>query len=504
VKLQALIILVVLLFVLAFSFAGARAIWQPDEGYYVGAAVLMNLQNQYMVPNFGEEIFLDKPPVVYWASLAGIKLFGQSEFSARFFTGLFYALTAIVVFILGKSFRGRFYEGIWASIIYATMIIPFIAGNFVTPDTPLTFFTTLSMAAFWFSLKSNSRFPNLWKLIFFFALGLGFLTKGPAALIPCGAMFVYLLITKQLISFTLSPSIIFGMIIFAVTGLSWYLYIAWKLPNAADYFFDSMIWGRLVSGKYQRNPGLSGAIIYLPIIFLGTMPWSIMWFTKENGIRKFFSKKSWQLLTKDPSGLLLACWIILPMTVFCLASSKLGLYALPVFPALALCSVRLLPESADISVNKSFISLKPVTKGISFVFIWIVLLLIVRMSLGIIPVSNDCRLLWKELAPHIPNGKYEIVTVDNRSDGLFFYGAMEVENITQRTNPYPTFMPPDTIELELEEMKDELFPHLFLIHSKKHLDSIEKILSSPNWDIQSLPLRFNRWLIICSPKTKTS
>jgi 4-amino-4-deoxy-L-arabinose transferase-like glycosyltransferase len=74
------LLLAVCLIILAFTFQGSRGIWQPDEGYYTGTAVTMLKKDTLLIPYLGEdEIFLDKPPMIYWGIIAGLKLFGHSD-----------------------------------------------------------------------------------------------------------------------------------------------------------------------------------------------------------------------------------------------------------------------------------------------------------------------------------------------------------------------------------------------------------------------------------------
>ena len=485
-KSAAILLLLLLVFVLAFSFQGVRGVWEPDEGYYIGSAISMEMQKNYLVPTLGEEeIFLDKPPVVYWGILGGLKLFGHSEFAARFFTGLCFALTVLVVLTFEFSLSAQFNRAFWAGVIYATMVIPFIASNFVTPDTLLTLFTTLSMLCFWLSIRPNGNRKGLWVILLGMSVGVGFLTKGPAALIPCGAMFVYLLVQKQMRRFFLNPWMVAAALVFAAVGLTWYIYIAWKLPDAGAYFFDNMIWGRLVSGKYQRNPGAIGALLYLPVILLGTMPWSVLWYGNDRGLRTFLNGRAWKEVLVNPPKTLLACWILIPLIVLCMASSKLGLYALPIFPAMALATARLVPVNQP---PKTF-----------FVLAWVGVLLLARIVLGAAPSAHDNRSLWGEMKPHLPASQYEIVTVDERASGLWFYGAQEVENITRRPTPYPTFIPTENIESEVTGMVQDDYRHLFLIQGKKHLPSISKTLSETGWNIQEISLKYDRWLLVCDP-----
>ena len=479
---------------LAFAFQGQRGIWQPDEGYYTAVAVCMEKSGDYLVPRIGEEIFLDKPPLLYWGILGGRKLLGTGEGAARFFGASCFALTCLLVFDLGRSLFGRFRDGLSAGLIYGTMILPFSAANFITMDTPLTLFTTAAMAAFWRSVRPAPTHPTLWKMVLCAIVGLGFLTKGPAALIPCGAMFLYLLIRKEAVSYFWTGWFFVGLLLFGLFGLTWYCYVSFLLPEAAEYFFDSQIWGRLVSDKYQRNPGLAGALIYLPVLLLGTLPWSVDWFIHKKGVQSLFSRDTWRGFLAAPSALLLVCWICLPMLVLCTASSKLGLYALPVFPALALVSSRLVRfPSCQESLLRHRIRF--VSSGI----VWGLLLLASRWAMGHIPTGNDCLALWQELQDYLPAGRYEIVAVDERVDGLLFYGAMEVENITRRKEPYPTFIPPEIVETEVREMLEDRFDHLYLLRGRKYIAEIRQVLQQSSWSVEEMELKFNRRLLLCRP-----
>ena len=104
------------LLILAFSFQGSRGIWQPDEGYYTGTAVTMLARDSFFVPYLGEhEIFLDKPPMIYWGIIAGLKLFGHSEFAVRFFHALCFVLTSLSVGSLTYSM----YKDKWPAFVIA-------------------------------------------------------------------------------------------------------------------------------------------------------------------------------------------------------------------------------------------------------------------------------------------------------------------------------------------------------------------------------------------------
>jgi len=296
------LLLAVCLIILAFSFQGSRGIWQPDEGYYTGTAVTMLKKDTLLIPYLGEEeIFLDKPPMIYWGIIAGLKLFGHSEFAARFFHGLCFALTSLIVGSLSYSMFKDKWLALLSSLIYATMVIPFIAANFVTPDTILTLWTTLSALCFWKSVKSHGKIQIGWQMALCGAVGLGVLAKGPAVLIPCGGMFVFLLVRQEILRYFLSPWSLLGFLIFMVTGLSWYIWVGFKVPGAISYFIDNQILGRLITEKYDRNPGLTGALIYIPVLAFGSLPWSAIWLEKRSLVKSaLFNNQWWKELSKKP------------------------------------------------------------------------------------------------------------------------------------------------------------------------------------------------------------
>ncbi len=491
-----LLLLLTLLLGLAFLFQGSRGIWQPDEGYYVGTAITMLEKQKIITPYLGEdEIFLDKPPATYWGIIGGLKLFGHNEFAVRFFHGISFMLTAMLTGLLGwELFKDKF-TALLAVFIYSTMTVPFIAANFVTPDTLLALWTTMAVLFFWKSAESGTK-RNLWKILLCMAVGLGFFTKGPAVLIPCCGMFVFLAVRKQLIEYFWTPWWIAGLGLFIIVGLWWYILICVKVPGAFSYFFDSQIWGRLVSEKYERNPGLSGAFIYLPVLIFGSLPWSIIWIDRWDLIAKtFFSKNFLKILADSPAVLLLLCWFFIPLLILCLASSKLGLYSLPLFPALALATARLWRNKLFSTDSGIRINLKTFLRPAVLCCTWVVLLISTKLALAYYPTPNDMKALWSRLCHHLPQSNSEVGTIDKRCDGLLFYGVKEVEHLTAKTNPYPSFSETEYFLDEIKEMINEKDVGFLLVQGSDRAFKIRNILNNAGIDSNTIVLPYQRTLL---------
>lgn len=497
-NLTVMLCLLVFLAILAFSFQGSRGIWQPDEGYYTGTAVTMMSRGSLFIPYLGEdEIFLDKPPMIYWGIIVGIKLFGHSEFSVRFFHGLCFVLTSLTVSLLSYSmFKDRMLA-LLSSLVYATMAVPFIAANFITPDTVLTLWTTLSALCFWNSIKSQGKNKIKWQMLLCAAVGSGFLAKGPAILIPCGAMFIFLFVKKETFRYFLSSWSLLGLLIFVTIGLSWYIWVSLKLPGAFSYFIDNQVMGRIISGKYNRNPGLVGALIYVPILIFGSLPWSIIWLEKRRLLKSvLLSKQWWKTLSAKPELLFLLCFFFVPLLVLCLASSKLGFYALPIFTPLAIATAKLWIQKAPAINIASFSNLfKAYARPITLTCCWVVILLMIKLGLAYYPTHDDMRTLWSQIKGYLPSDSYELCTVDERADGLLFYGVQKVEHLTNKSKPYPTFTPRETILEEAQDFIQENESGAFLVIGEDKIVKAIDTLKRSGIECRVVNLPYNRAML---------
>lgn len=496
-NLIALLLLVACLIALAFSFQGSRGLWQPDECNYVGTAVTMYDRGEVIVPRLGEAIFIEKPPMTYWGIMSGLYLFGRNEWGARFFHALCFLATALTVSLLGNDlFKNRFVGGI-AGLIYATMGIPFAAANCVTPDTPLTLWTTVAAYLFWKSVQFHGRSATLWKLLLAIAVGLGFMCKGPAVLVLCTGVFVFLVSMGWLKPYFLTRATLPAMCFFTVVGLSWYFWIACTIPGALQYFVDNEVSGRLISAKYHRNPGVAGVGIYFLTLVLGSLPWGLIWWRKKKLIKEVFRISWWTNLRDKPEILFLSTWFLVPLLIFCSASSKLPLYLLPLFPALALATASVYSTHIDSILSQKGISgLAMPVMALSF---WILILLGAKFGIAYYPTVKDSRALWREIGRYIPVSNYEIVAVDEHVGGLLFYGAREVKKVTISENPYPTFSMPKSITTELQDMVGDDDYHIFILKKSVRLGEVYKLLADRGVKFTEVQLSHNRELLICEP-----
>lgn len=410
----------------AFFFQGSRGLWEPDEGFYANVSGAMARSGDYIVPRVNGGIFLEKPPIVYWGMVAGLKLVGWNEWGLRSFHALSFSLTVLALALLGASHWSAA-TGLRAGYFYLLMILPFGAANILTPDMPLTLFVTAGLYCFW---KGRQTGRDLWKVGFLAAYALAWMTKSTASIVWASAPVMFLLLSGNVKRFLKGWWLLSALPI-AVAALFWYVEVGQRVPGALAYFWKDQVTGRMVSDYYQRNPGWKFAWYYLPVLFIGALPLSFFW--PKWGRALWAKYRTGGLdLNSDPSRLFVLCWIVFPTLVLTLAQSRLVLYAMPVFGALALASARL-GDGFDRSTGCR-----------KALWVWVAFLLSFKVFSATYPYAQDDRAVWNALKTQCPVGKGTVVLTDGGLNGLGFYSDLPVRNVLWRGG-YLYFDPPPKV-----------------------------------------------------------
>jgi len=457
--------------VLAFAVQGSRGLWEPDEGFYANVAQGMAASGDWWIPRLNGEPFLDKPPLNYWSMAAGLELFGHDEWALRSGHALSLVATAILVGLLAGRLWGR-RSGPLAVAVYALMLAPFVAANVLTPDTLLTFWVSAAFYLYWRARADlgAGRRAGRWIVLLGLAAGGGFLAKGPAMLIfllPIGA---HALVAGGWRDWLRPASAVAALLAIALGG-GWYLLIVERLPGAAAYVFDNQVAGRLWSAHYRRNGDLLGSFrVYLPMLLVGGLPWSLVWPSwLWRARRRLRNDDWWRGLRHRPAALLIACWILLPLVVLAVARSRLPLYALPVMPALALATTRLLNRAAG-ATDRLRQGHRLLAAG------WVVSLLALKVAASTWPTDDDARRLAAALSDLDVGPASVVVAVDVKCNGLAFYGYRQLHWVRRWSRPYPFYSPPRTLGEELRDLRPAAGrPVAFVVH-RDHLAELEREL----------------------------
>jgi 4-amino-4-deoxy-L-arabinose transferase-like glycosyltransferase len=314
-----------------------------DEPRFSEASREMRERGDYVVPFFNDKYRFDKPAFIYWTQIASYSVFGENDFAARFPSTLAAALTALLLFAWGRRIGGE-RTGWWAAIIFTLCLQVFIHGKAAVADMWLVLFVT---AAHWAGYElladslgresvpvDNRRF-SFWRIMFYVALGLAFLTKGPLGWLP--------LLTVMSTKLFVRGTSLTRRFWFA-TGMLGALAIVctWGIPavlRTNGEFFKVGIGRHVVErsfnvmeghGANSWNTYLAAMPFYFVFVFLSFFPWSI----KLPALTKHLWRR------RDATDNYLISGILIVFVIMSLVKTKLPHYTLPAFPLLALLLAR--------------------------------------------------------------------------------------------------------------------------------------------------------------------
>lgn len=359
----------VLLFVgsVLFHLAGTWSLplIDRDEPRFAEASREMIQRADYVVPYFNNQLRLDKPPLAYWAQVASYRIFGESDFSARFPSAIAAGLTALLIFAWGRRI-GATEVGWGAAIVFTLSLQTFLHAKAAVADMWLVLFMTLAHWAGYELLHDGLTNENkrpafnqaaavssppsaTWRsffFVFYFSLAFGFLAKGPIAWIPLltvGATIVLARNWQLARHFRFLSGILLMLGVVALWGIP-------ALIQTHGKFFAIGI-GRHVIGRSLATMEGHGAnsfgmyLLLLPFyfvtIFVSFFPWSIRlpWL-----IRQLWKQKNAGIDDPGYSGNKLDNYLLagiaIIFVIFTLVATKLPHYTLPAFPLLALLLAR--------------------------------------------------------------------------------------------------------------------------------------------------------------------
>jgi 4-amino-4-deoxy-L-arabinose transferase-like glycosyltransferase len=343
------LILVALSAILGFAFQGSRGLYETTEGRYAESAREMLETGDWLVPRLDYAPHWTKPPLAYWAVAGGMALFGTNEWGARFANAVFFVLTVLAVSALASAMWDR-RTGFAAGLIYALSPFAVLAASSVHTDFLLSFWELVAVLCYWKAYRADgSRSANRWIVGMWGLVGAAFLTKGPPALVVLAAILafrIYLAATgrkgPRLFSFP-------GVVLMLAVGSSWYVAVAARTPGLLDYFLGTEVYARIATAKHGRNPEwYKPLVIFVPPLLFGAGTAMAAWIVELARNRSLFGRASLKrLLRGDERLAFLALWLIVPLVIFSLAKSRLPLYVLPIFPAVALATARMALRTID-------------------------------------------------------------------------------------------------------------------------------------------------------------
>ncbi len=321
-----------LLFVAVWTEPAGSWLGEPDEARYAEIPREMLATGDFLTPRLNGVPYLEKPPLLYWCNAASFAIFGQTPWAARLPVRLAGAGT-VAVLIAGVASAGSLELGLAAAVLYLASPIGFVMSRLNITDGLLAFFFTATLFAAGQALRRReaARPAALWSALAGLAAALGFLTKGPIAVVlPGGILLLWCLATRRarlLTALLLAPA----PIVFLAVTLPWFLMVEQRNPGYFQFFFIHEHFQRFATHEAHRP----GPIYYFAEIFLaGFLPGLAFFFSGLGGKRPAF----W--LNEGADAFFEVLWFSVVFLFFSVSSSKLPPYLLPGIPAAAALAAR--------------------------------------------------------------------------------------------------------------------------------------------------------------------
>jgi 4-amino-4-deoxy-L-arabinose transferase-like glycosyltransferase len=302
--------------VLFFYRLGAPGLMDPDEGRYAEIAREMLVLKDWLIPHLNLLPYLEKPPLVYWLTALGFKVFGYTEMAARLPSAVAALAGVLLAYGLGRAFWGPG-PGVLGALVLASTAGYVALGRILTLDMTFALFLNLGIGLGYLALSRGVARLWIWAYL---ALALAVLTKGPAALVLAGLVWgLWVMVSgggwRPLIQ-------IRGWALLAFITLPWFVYVQWVYPEFFRFFVIEQHFGRFLTPAIHPEP----LYYYVPVLLGLLLPWTwlLPWTLAGGG---------WRL---DPDRRFLAIWGAVILVFFSLSRGKLTPYILPALLPLAL------------------------------------------------------------------------------------------------------------------------------------------------------------------------
>ncbi len=301
---------------------GSYGLVETSDARYAEIAREMVVSGDWLLPRLLGILHFDKPPLIYWLSGAGYATLGLDEWGGRACLAVLGLTLCAWMWAFTRRHLGP-KTAPWTVAVLAGMPAVIAASRMLTTDLLLCVCLTVSLTGF-YDRWSGRGGRGAW-LAMYAGAGLAFLAKGPVG---------WLVLLLIIIPFALRhragherPAPAWGrrwgIPLALLIALPWYLIAVSEVPGLLSYFLGQQLASRLHAGGLGHPHPWYYFVFVFPALGL---PWLLL---LPAGLRK--------LRADNPSLADFALWwLILPPLFFSLPSTKLALYVLPAFPALAL------------------------------------------------------------------------------------------------------------------------------------------------------------------------
>ena len=321
--------LLLALFVLAMIAPGLSALppVDRDESRYAVASTQMLKSGDYVDIRYQDIPRHLQPAGIYWLQSAAVAALSDPDKRDIWAFRVPSLISAIAASLLTAWLAGGLFgrmAGVTAGVLLASCLSLNFEGRIPKIDASLLAAVTAAMAALAQIYLDRTARPRLMAGLFWAAMGVGLLLKGPIILIFVGGAVLMLLAWDRRAAWLKRLHAGWGVVLMLAIAAPWYVAIAQVDPD----FFSRAI-GKNLLGKVAKSQQAHGGPIGYHLALFPAMFWPSALFAA-------FALPFVWAHRAVPAVRFLIAWIVPGWIVYELVATKLPHYVLPAYPAIAI------------------------------------------------------------------------------------------------------------------------------------------------------------------------
>ena len=264
---------------------GNAPLFDEDEGFFAEGTREMAVRGDFISTFVNQEQRFDKPPLTNWLQYGTAEIFGWNEFSMRLPSCLASVFWMFLIYFFTKK-RLDEKSAFFATLIAASSLQITIVGKAALADGILNMALTGAMfCLFDFIQQKDKKFI----LTFYVFTGIGFLAKGPIAVLIPGAVFLFYLVKWKSWNSILRLLDPLGIVLFLAISSPWYIL---EYQYSGEAFINGFFLNHNVNRFKTAFEGHYGGIFYfIPVLLLGLLPFTAVILKSLRKIKSIWSKK---------------------------------------------------------------------------------------------------------------------------------------------------------------------------------------------------------------------
>lgn len=292
---------------------GTPPLFDRDEGAFSEATREMFETGDFVSPQLNAAPRYDKPILIHWAQAIFVFAVGPNEWGFRLASAVAATLWVVVVIRFVRPRMGRD-ASVFVGVLMATSLGVMMLARAAIADALLNLWLTLAMFDMWRWIEDGR--PGRWRVFLWMALG--FLTKGPVAILVPGAVsLLFFLLRRDVrtwLACIVDPR---GWLVFVLVAAPWYTV---QFAREGVDFWNGFFMRHNVERFSSPLHGHDGSYLYyLPVLLIVLLPHTGLFLRTLGTIGR---------VRHDETARFLWLWIGFVVVFFSLSGTKLPHYVL--------------------------------------------------------------------------------------------------------------------------------------------------------------------------------